>query len=215
MDSAERRRFAALVWASGLLLFIAMSASASAHNTFPGDVWLTMRIQDFDWTPWVNAMDVTEDFAQMPLIAVTTFGASLAALLLMGPLSAVLIVLTLFFRPIVPLVKEIVERPRPSPGDVVVAPGQPADFSFPSGHAFAAMLLYGLCFYLATVHVKNPWVRLPIQIICVWLIIVTGVERVYSGSHWPSDVAGGYLLGLLCAAILISLPPVVNNRRAR
>lgn len=208
-------RLATVAWLAALAAFVAMALFASAHETLPGDVWLAQRIQEFDSEPWTEAMDQTEDLAQVPLIAFITPAAALTALLLVPPLSAVLVPVTLLFRPLNPFLKELIERPRPSSDEIDVAPGQPDDFSFPSGHAMAAVLLYGLLFYLAIVHVKRPWVRIPVQIACAWVIIVTGIERVYSGSHWPSDVLGGYLLGALIVGALAAVDRLVNARAAR
>lgn len=208
-------RGAVVIWLAALAVFVALALLASAHDTFPGDGWLVQRIQEFDWKPWTQAMDLTEDLAQMPLIALITPAAAIIGLLFVPRLSALLIPATLLFRPLNPLLKDLVERPRPSPDDVHVAPGQPGDFSFPSGHAMAAMLLYGLLFYLATVHVKRAWARVPLQLACAWVIVVTGFERVYSGSHWPSDVLGGYLIGALIMGALAAVDRLVNTRRAR
>lgn len=208
-------RLATVMWLAALAVFVVISLLAAAHETFTGDVWVAQRIQEFDWKPWTDAMDQTEDLAQMPLIAFITPAAALVALLFVPPLSAVLVPVTLLFRPLNPLLKDLVERPRPSPDEIHVAPGQPGDFSFPSGHAMGAMLLYGLLFYLATAHIKQAWVRIPVQIACAWVIAVTGIERVYSGSHWPSDVLGGYLAGALIVGALAAVDRLVNARRAR
>jgi membrane-associated phospholipid phosphatase len=32
------------------------------------------------------------------------------------------------------------------------------------------------------------------------MIILTGLARVYVGAHWPSDVVGGFVYGLLAMA---------------
>ncbi len=100
--------------------------------------------------------------------------------------------------------KEVVERPRPSPA-LVSVDQQPGDFSFPSGHANTALVLYGLIIYLAAVYVPNPWLRVPLQGFCLWVIIGNGLQRVYVGHHWPSDVLGGYYLGALVLAVLIAV----------
>jgi undecaprenyl-diphosphatase len=59
--------------------------------------------------------------------------------------------------------------------------------SFPSGH------LARTTFLAAVVHVP-AWLAVSV----VALMMVT---RVYLGEHWPSDVLGGLLLGLLVAQV--------------
>jgi undecaprenyl-diphosphatase len=109
-------------------------------------------------------------------------------------------------------VKEIVGRPRPNV-TLVDADWQPSSLSFPSGHSEGALILWGLLFYFATVYLKNAWLRLPAQAACLWLIVGTGLERVYVGHHWPSDVVGGFWLGGLILAVMILVERLVRKRR--
>lgn len=107
-------------------------------------------------------------------------------------------------------VKELVERPRPSPLLIDISE-QATGFSFPSGHAMSVSIIYGFVFYLATVLVPHRVLRLIIQLACVYGIAHTAVYRVYTGSHWSSDMVGGFLFGGLAVAAFVWL----HHRRFR
>jgi len=113
-------------------------------------------------------------------------------------------------------VKEIVGRPRPG-HELVPFTTRTYDSAFPSGHADSAIVIYGLLFYFITVFVSQPALRLLGQAACLWVILFTGMQRVYVGVHWPSDVLGGYYLGGLIIAALIGIhrrlsPAAVTDR---
>ena len=81
----------------------------------------------------------------------------------------------------------------PIPGDVVRVP-DPSLFDFvtpypyPSGHMLRAVLLLGAVYAL--------WPNRPVCVAVVLTLAGAAWARVYLGTHWPSDVLGGALLGL-------------------
>jgi undecaprenyl-diphosphatase len=95
---------------------------------------------------------------------------------------------------IVQLVKRTVGRARPSRGlSVAALIAEPDQFSFPSGHAAAAMsvaLIYGVAFPLAGV------VLLPLALIVGW-------SRVILGVHYPGDVAVGQGIALATGVVVL------------
>jgi membrane-associated phospholipid phosphatase len=62
-------------------------------------------------------------------------------------------------------------------------------YGMPSGHAMSAVVFWG---YLC--HVFN---RKWFAILSVLLIIGIGVARVYCNSHYPSQIAAGFLIGIM------------------
>ena len=64
-------------------------------------------------------------------------------------------------------------------------------FSYPSGHAGAALLAFSALVVLAWPYAT--WRRLALAI-ALLVVAGTGFGRVYLGVHWPTDVLGGYLL---------------------
>jgi undecaprenyl-diphosphatase len=110
--------------------------------------------------------------------------------------------------------KMIVARPRPHlfPGAL-----HAGGYSYPSGHALSATLFCGALAYLLWAHFR-AWpamVVLPIiLVICAFLI---GLSRIVLGVHYPTDVEGGFALGLawLYATVAVLGPGVRREIQGR
>jgi undecaprenyl-diphosphatase len=76
-------------------------------------------------------------------------------------------------------------------------------YSFPSGHAFGTTLIYGLLIYLVHNALQAPWNYLLVLFGMITIITI-GLSRIYLGAHFPSDILGGWLLGLLFLLIIIT-----------
>lgn len=88
-------------------------------------------------------------------------------------------------------VKLLVQRARPVVEDAVArAPG----FSFPSGHAANTAAATTAVVILLWPIVGETGRRIAI-VTGAAMVLVTGVDRVMLGVHYPSDVIGGFLLG--------------------
>jgi undecaprenyl-diphosphatase len=114
------------------------------------------------------------------------------------PLLAKTFAITIITLPISTLLKQILHRARPTTYVVHFI----HSYSFPSGHAYATMVGYGLLAWVAARHLPAPWSWIA-AILLILLILLVGVSRVYLGAHYPSDVVGGWLLGLLVLAVII------------
>ena len=93
-------------------------------------------------------------------------------------------------------------RPRP---DETLRQLSVSGFSFPSGHALAATVIYGLLAYLLFRFVKTPMLRLLIALLAATMIVLVAVSRVYFAVHYPTDVLGGILLGGLILTIFVTV----------
>jgi membrane-associated phospholipid phosphatase len=88
-------------------------------------------------------------------------------------------------------IKVAVNRARPHLADpVAIASGK----SFPSGHAQAAIVGYGillLVFLPVIARRARPWVTAA----AVLMVLLIGFSRIALGVHYFSDVIGGFLIG--------------------
>jgi membrane-associated phospholipid phosphatase len=96
--------------------------------------------------------------------------------------------------------KELIARARPAFADpVATAPG----YSFPSGHALNTMVVGAGAVVLGWHATRGrPWRRAALLAAAAALVLGTGFDRVGLGVHYPSDVVGGWLIGLavVCAS---------------
>ncbi|MBZ0273479.1 phosphatase PAP2 family protein [bacterium] len=92
------------------------------------------------------------------------------------------------------ILKPLIARPRPTAiyDDLRIVIGRKSGLGFPSNHAAnMAAIATALAFYF----------RAAAIVVALFALIV-GFTRVYAGVHYPSDVAGGFLVGIACAALV-------------
>jgi undecaprenyl-diphosphatase len=92
-------------------------------------------------------------------------------------------------------------RPRPQ---VIDWGTEVVSWSFPSGHAMSAAVVYGTVAYLAARQQKRRVYRLATMLAAVLLILLIAASRVYLGVHYPSDVIAGIVIGLAWAAFCMA-----------
>lgn len=96
------------------------------------------------------------------------------------------------------LLKSVYGRPRPTSVTHIDPPGS---LSFPSGHSMISAALY---LTLAVMIARAlPERRLRIFVIATgaFLAILVGFTRLYLGVHYPTDVLGGWIVGLSWALL--------------
>lgn len=106
------------------------------------------------------------------------------------------------------LVKHIIRRERPLHEHLVVE----NTYSFPSGHAMAAMTFYGFIIFLILKSNLNKTIKIIISILFSLLILLIGISRIYLGVHYPSDIVGGYVISGLI--LTVSIYFVIKYRRS-
>jgi membrane-associated phospholipid phosphatase len=97
------------------------------------------------------------------------------------------------------LLKQLFQRKRPLSPLLNAAKG----LSFPSGHAIMAVTFYGLLIYILQHSITTDWLKWFVTILIIVLIVSIGFSRVYLRVHYASDVAAGFIIGLLW--LLLSL----------
>ncbi|MGY1710753.1 phosphatase PAP2 family protein [Geodermatophilus sp. SYSU D00758] len=102
---------------------------------------------------------------------------------------------------------QLVGRLRPTVADLTQ--GLPTGASWPSGHAAAAMALYGAAAALVVVHGRSRW-RWWVLVLPLVVAPVVAVSRLYVAAHYPTDVLAGLVLGgvwvYACTRLLLAPP---------
>jgi membrane-associated phospholipid phosphatase len=107
--------------------------------------------------------------------------------------------ITLSGRLLVELQKDWMHRLRPEDQEHLVVV---QSYAFPSGHAANSTLVF---LTMALLLPMSERVRALAVWLAVALALVIGASRVVLGVHWPSDVIGGWALGLFWTLLLLRL----------
>lgn len=191
-----------VLWFSAFIAAIALTALALLGVYTPGDVMLTRLVQAVQ----LPGLDLVSEFVYRIGLSPVFHLIALATAVLMAlrrqRLMALFMVLTSIVRGSTVLIKELVERPRPSPALVDVTE-QANGFSFPSGHVLGAVLLWGFIYFASETFITSPRTRRWVRLSSLAVIVLMGLQRVYAGAHWPSDVLAAYLWGGVILFVLV------------
>ena len=98
-------------------------------------------------------------------------------------------------------VKLLFDQPRPAADRVQVLAEENSP-GFPSGHSQNSLVVYG---YLAA-QVRQPWAWAA----AILVVLGVGLSRIYLGVHFPTDVLGGWLIGIALLALYLRFEPEVE-----
>ncbi|MBQ8526938.1 MAG: phosphatase PAP2 family protein [Lachnospiraceae bacterium] len=164
-----------------------LSVLASADGNIL--LWIQENLRSEVFTPLWTFITITGN-AGLIWIAVTCFLLAFKKTRKTGVMCALALIFSLLFTNL--LIKPLVARTRPYEliDGLTILIGKPHDFSFPSGHSSAAFAVAWVIFRQLPKKIGIP---------AVVYATLMAFSRLYLGVHYPSDVLGGVILGILYA----------------
>ena len=218
MESMERRGFPAaparrhtLIWLAALAAALALGAYGSVSGQAAWEAEFMQGLQAASPRPMERLAEAMTVWGKSTGYLLTAAAGVVCLLWCRQRWLAAMLIFVVALRGLSPLMKDRLDRPRPSPALVDVA-HRLSDSSFPSGHVFGATLLYGFLAYAAEFAVPNIKLRRVLQSACIAMVGLMGYARMELGAHWPTDVMGGWLIGCLLLSVLVWLHQHVEPR---
>jgi undecaprenyl-diphosphatase len=99
----------------------------------------------------------------------------------------------------------LVNRPRPTVGQVLRVTEHPGSTSFPSGHLIFITISVGVLMLCLGHRYLPQWARLVGWAVVAAIVAAVGLDRIYAGTHWPSDVLAGLLIAVGWLTLVVSV----------
>jgi undecaprenyl-diphosphatase len=183
---------------------VALTLAAAGDGVLAGDLRVTRRVQTWDdsiadavaaYGNWIGHYWVGVVIS-LPLVAL------LARLRRRREIA--LLVAILVVRALSNPIKRLIDSPRP-PADLVRVSEEAHGLGFPSGHVSGMTLLCGALILIGN-RLRLPFsLQTALWVVGVGTVVATGFGRIQTGVHWPSDVLGGFILGLAFLLTLATL----------
>lgn len=217
--TVSRKKFNVLsrIFEIGLIIigvsFFTLASFAKSTPYFPLDLKITLYLQSIQNPIFSNLLlFLTELGNPIPAIGITIL-LSIILYIKKWRKEMWTLIFSLFGSILVSTIAKIlIGRVRPDPNLIHQVGQFIYSDSFPSGHVLMAVGLYGAVFYLSFTLLKNLLLRTILNVVCVLILILMGVSRIYLGAHWFSDVIGAYLLGIIWLYIVVKFHQFLINR---
>ena len=183
----------------------ALAYSASVVGTYRAEEAITTWVQTWR-TPWLDLVMRGVSAPGFGALALATVGSAAAVLLLRkkGKETISLLGATLVATGLVTVLKDLVERPRPSAAMFDTFRDHSGS-SFPSGHVVHYVVFLGTLVLMLTWTMRPSPRKTLIQGGLVLALMAIGTSRIYLGAHWFGDVIAGYALGGIVVAATVGL----------
>jgi undecaprenyl-diphosphatase len=173
--------------------FLVCSAAAGAGLLRPLDVQI-LDLAQRTYSRVLNAIGmVTSVVGGVEFVAIATVALAAGLLLDGRDRLALRLVVAFLVTGLIELAAKTVVPQTPVPEDAMRAPDPSlldvsTPYPYPSGHMLRSVLLLGAIYLL--------WPSRPGRVALLIFLAASATSRVYLGTHWPSDVIGGALLGI-------------------
>ena len=175
-----------------LTVFVLLFPSSFIDREF------SQEIQEHSNPVLDTVMKGISTFGYMPYSPIMVAGGGLLFLIFKHKREALFLVLTSLSSLISLGIKIAVNRPRPT-DNIVKILVKTTEKSFPSGHVLFYVVFFGfLTLLMSEIKTIPKLVKYPVSVISLLLIFTIPYSRIYLGAHWFTDVAAGFLLGLIC-----------------
>ncbi|NGO77006.1 phosphatase PAP2 family protein [Streptomyces sp. YC504] len=165
---------------------IARTLHRWAHS-FDGVTQVNRVLSDWVWDPWTMRALCAVVVVGLWVRGARHFAVLLAVTCTVGTLAQ-------------QALKSLVDKDRPQWQ-------QPLDSAhyaaFPSGHAMTATVACGLLLWLLRRYGVSGAAWIGAVVLAAVSVIGVGLTRIWLGVHWPTDVLGGWLLGMLTVAVAV------------
>jgi len=202
----------AALFATLLVGAVGLSISAAIMDKLPGDVAVTQWLQGYQETWFVDLMRTFSQIGNTGPMLLLMLAAGMVLYARAHRAQALNLAFVALAATMVPVLKETVDRPRPT-ADAIYVLSEVSGHSFPSGHAFLAITFFGAMFYLAPrLCGAGAKFVLPLRLFLATMILGIGLSRIYLGAHWLSDVIGGFVIGGLALYAAVELFHLAQRR---
>jgi PAP2 superfamily. len=99
----------------------------------------------------------------------------------------------------------LVNRPRPTADQILRVTEHPGSTSFPSGHLIFITISAGVLMLCLGYRYLPRWARPIGWAVVAGIVLAVGLDRIYVGAHWPSDVLAGGLIAVAWLSFVVSV----------
>ena len=103
------------------------------------------------------------------------------------------------------IIVNLVNRPRPAADQILRVTEHPGSTSYPSGHLIFITISASVLMLCLGYRYLPRWARPIGWAVVAGIVLAVGLDRIYVGAHWPTDVLAGALIATAWLSLMVSI----------